>query len=218
VRFHQIILAAWLALICTIATAFAEKRVALVIGNDHYANLSANEQLQKAVNDAHAVGGALRRIGFDVIEGENLGRQALIDRLDEAAQRVQPGDTVFFFFSGHGVSAEGVNYILPADVPMVGTGQITRLTGAAVREDDITAAFKRAGARVAVVILDACRNNPFATPGTKASAANGACSRTSRPAASSRFIPPAAARRRWTGSTTATAIRTRCSRACCCRR
>jgi formylglycine-generating enzyme required for sulfatase activity len=160
-RFHQIILAAWVALVCAVSTAFAEKRVALVIGNDHYANLPANEQLQKAVNDARAVGGALRQIGFDVIEGENLGRQALIDRLDEAAQRLSPGDTVFFFFAGHGVTVDGANYLLPVDVPVVGAGQITRLTGAAVREDDITAAFRRAGARVAIVVLDACRSNPF---------------------------------------------------------
>jgi hypothetical protein len=62
------------ALICAVAPANADKRVALVIGNDRYANLAANEQLQKAVNDARAVGGALKQIGFDVISGENLGR------------------------------------------------------------------------------------------------------------------------------------------------
>jgi WD40 repeat protein len=167
VRFHQIILAAWLTLVCAISTAFAEKRVALVIGNDRYANLASGEQLQKAVNDARAVGGALKQIGFDVAEGENLGRQALIDRLDEAAQRVTLGDTAFFFFAGHGVAVDGVNYLLPADVPAVGTGQITRLTGAALAEDTITAAFRRAGARVAVVVIDACRNNPFGASGTR---------------------------------------------------
>jgi uncharacterized protein (DUF2147 family) len=167
VRFPVVIAIVSLAFICALAPAHAEKRVALVIGNDRYANLSASEQLQKAVSDARAIGGALRQIGFDVVQGENLGRQALIDRLDTAVQRVQPGDTVFFFFSGHGVAVDGANYILPADVPDVGTGQITRLTGAAVREDDITAAFKRAGARVAVVVLDACRNNPFTRSGTR---------------------------------------------------
>jgi hypothetical protein len=167
VRFSGLIAIAALAVLGAFAPALAEKRVALVIGNDRYASLSASEQLQKAVNDARAVGGALRQIGFEVVSGENVGRQALIDRLDETARRVQPGDTVFFFFSGHGVTVEGANYILPADVPMVGTGQITRLTGAAVREDDITAAFIRAGARVAVVVLDACRNNPFASLGTR---------------------------------------------------
>jgi hypothetical protein len=165
-QFLQIISVAWLALVCTISTAFAEKRVAVVIGNERYPNLSANEQLQKAVNDARAVGDALRRIGFDVISGENLGRQALLGRLDDAAQRLSAGDTVFFFFSGHGVTVDGFNYILPVDVPAVGAGQVVSLTGAAIKEEDITAAFVRAGARVAVVVLDACRNNPFGA-GTK---------------------------------------------------
>jgi formylglycine-generating enzyme required for sulfatase activity len=146
---------------CALAPAHAEKRVALVIGNDRYANLSDREQLRKAVNDARAVGGALKQIGFDVVAGENLGRQAMIDKLDETARRLAPGDTVFFFFAGHGVAVDGINYILPADVPDVERGQVTRLTGAAVREEDVTAALTRGGARVAVVVLDACRDNPF---------------------------------------------------------
>jgi uncharacterized caspase-like protein len=91
----------------------------------------------------------------------------VIDRLDDAVRRITPGDTVFFFFSGHGIAVDGTDYILPADVPVVVTGQVTRLTGAALKEDDITAALSRAGARVAVVVLDACRNNPFAREGTR---------------------------------------------------
>jgi formylglycine-generating enzyme required for sulfatase activity len=158
---------AGLALMSALAPAHAEKRVAVVIGNDRYANLAGHEQLQKAAGDARSVGDALRRIGFDVVEGENAGRQAMIDRLDEAVRRASPGDTFFFFFSGHGIAVDGVNYILPADVPVVASGQITRLTGAALKEDDITAAAARAGARVTVMVLDACRNNPFASAGTK---------------------------------------------------
>jgi formylglycine-generating enzyme required for sulfatase activity len=167
VRFLQVIAVTRLALACAPAPSHAEKRVALVIGNERYANLTANEQLQKAVNDARAVGGALKVLGFDVVSGENLGRQAMLARLDEAAQRIAPGDTVFFFFSGHGVAMDGLNYILPTDVPAVGSGQIASLTGAAVREEDIINRFQSAGARVAVIVLDACRNNPFAGSGTK---------------------------------------------------
>jgi hypothetical protein len=166
-RFLQFIAITWLALMCALAPAHAAKRVALVIGNSRYANLSLNEQLQKAVNDAHAVGTALKQIGFEVISGENLGRQAVLARIDEASQRLTAGDTIFFFFSGHGVAVDGFNYILPADVPAVGSGQFTSLTGAAIKEEDITTAFLRAGARVAVVVLDACRNNPFSASGTK---------------------------------------------------
>jgi uncharacterized caspase-like protein len=167
VRVSQFIAVTWLALKCTLAPAHAEKRVALVIGNDRYANLSANEQLQKAVNDARAVGGAPKQIGFDVISDENLGRQALIDRLDEVTRRLSPGGTVFFFFSGHGDAVDGMNYILPADVPDMAEGQATRLKGAAIAEEYITAELMGGGARVAVLVLDACRNNPFARSGTK---------------------------------------------------
>jgi hypothetical protein len=167
VRFPQFIGVTWLALMYALAPADAEKRIALVVGNNRYANLPAHEQLQKAVSDSRAVGGTLRQIGFDVISGENLGRQALLARLDETALRLTPGDTVFFFFSGHGVAVDGFNYILPADMPAVRKGQIATLTGAAIKEEDITAAFLRAGARVTVIVLDACRNNPFSSSGAK---------------------------------------------------
>jgi formylglycine-generating enzyme required for sulfatase activity len=167
VRFSQFIAVTSMALMWALAPAQAERRVALVIGNDRYTNLPANEQLQRAVNDAQAVGDVLKRIGFDVITGENLGRQALLTLLDEAAQRLMSGDMVFFFFSGHGVAVDGFNYILPTDVPTVRSGQIVSLTGAAIKEEDITAAFLRAGARVAVVVLDACRDNPFSISGAK---------------------------------------------------
>jgi hypothetical protein len=155
------------ALMCALTPVHAQKRVALVIGNDRYTNLPTHEQLRNAVNDARSVGRALSQIGFEVISGENLGRQALLAQLDGAAQRLAAGDTVFFFFSGHGVAVNGANYILPADVPAVRSTQIASLTGAAIREEDIAARLMDAGARVAVVVLDACRNNPFASSGTK---------------------------------------------------
>ena len=164
-RFHQTIAAVWLALACALVPAQA--RVAVVIGNDRYVNLPASGQLQKAASDARAVGGALRQIGFDVIESENLDREAMLTRLDDAARRLAPGDTVFFFFSGHGIAVDDTNYILPVDVPTVGSGQTARLTGAAVKEDDIVNRFQSAGARITVVVLDACRNNPFSGSGTR---------------------------------------------------
>jgi hypothetical protein len=167
VRFLQVIAAAGLALTCAFAPACAEKRVALVIGNDRYANLSSTDQLQKAVNDAHAVGGALKQIGFEVIPGENLGRGALLGKLNDLVQQLTPGDTVFFFFSGHGVALDGVNYILPADVPNVAAGQETRLKGEALSEQYIISELTGRGVRVAVVVLDACRTNPFGRSGGK---------------------------------------------------
>jgi formylglycine-generating enzyme required for sulfatase activity len=147
--------------------AHAERRVALVVGNDRYVNLPADQQLQKAANDARAVGDALAQIGFEVIRGENLDRRALVDRLDDLTQRLAAGDTAFFFFAGHGVAIGGSNYILPADVPNVEVGQDTRLARAALGETDIVSDLQARGVRVAVVVLDACRNNPFRQPGVR---------------------------------------------------
>jgi hypothetical protein len=166
-RFPHITVVVGLILLCVGTPGRAEKRVALVIGNDRYVNLGVNEQLQKAVNDAHAVGGALRQIGFEVIEGENLDRRALVGRLNELTQRVAPGDTAFFFFSGHGVAIDGVNYILPADVPDIAAGQETLLKNEALAEQAIIGELTGRGVRVAIVVLDACRTNPFGRPGGK---------------------------------------------------
>jgi formylglycine-generating enzyme required for sulfatase activity len=171
-RFHRVIAIA-LALVCAAAAAHAERRVALVIGNDRYANLGANEQLQKAVNDARAIGGALRGVGFDVIAGENLGRRAMLGKFDELVQRLEPGDTAFFFFSGHGVALEGVNYMLPADVPDVAAGQDTLLKREALDEPYIVAELTGRGVRVAIVVLDACRTNPFVRSGKGVGVARG---------------------------------------------
>jgi formylglycine-generating enzyme required for sulfatase activity len=161
-------LACAVLLICVgVLPSRAEKRVALVIGNDSYANLPADEQLRKAVNDARAVGDALSSIGFQVIRGENLGRQALLAKFDELTQRLEPGDTAFFFFAGHGVAVGGGNYILPADAPNVGPGQDMLLARASLGETDIVGDLQARGVRVAVVVLDACRNNPFKKPGVR---------------------------------------------------
>jgi hypothetical protein len=151
----------WLALVCAFAPAQAEKRVALVIGIDRYTNLPDHQQLRKAVNDARAVGDALKRIGFEVVTGENLDRGALVDKLDELTRRLARGDAAFFFYSGHGVALDGVNYVLPADVPDIAAGQETRLRLAALSETDIIAGLTGRGVQVAVVVLDACRTNPF---------------------------------------------------------
>jgi hypothetical protein len=136
-------------LICLgVLAGHAEKRVALVSGNDRYANLPGDQQLRKAVNDARVVGDTLSGLGFEVIRGENLGRQALLAKFDEFTQRIEPGDTAFFFFTGHGVAIHGGNYILPTDVPNAGSGQDMLLARAAFGESDIVSDLQARGVRV----------------------------------------------------------------------
>ena len=152
----------------TQADAWAEKRVALVIGNDRYANLPPERQLLKAANDAQAVGDALGRLGFQVIRGANLGRQGMIDKLAELTARLDPGDTAAFFFAGHGVAIGGVNFLVPSDVPSVTPDAEARVRGASIAEGDVVAELQNKGVRVALLVLDACRDNPFPRSGTRA--------------------------------------------------
>jgi hypothetical protein len=125
--------------LCWAEVARAEKRVALVIGNDRSLNMPADRQLQKAVNDANTVAAAMKTLGFEVLAGTNLGRQGTIDKLAEFTARLEAGDTAAFFFAGHGVAIQGVNYLVPSDVPAVSEGAEARVRGASLAEPDIIA-------------------------------------------------------------------------------
>ena len=96
--------------------ALAAKRIALVIGNDAYTHLPATEQLKNAINDAKAVRAALKSLDFEVLYGENLSRDAFIDKFFDFTSRISNGDISLFFYAGHGVGIEGGNYFLPSDM------------------------------------------------------------------------------------------------------
>lgn len=145
----------------SVTPAAAEKRVALAMGNDLYPNLPADRQLQKAVNDATTVAETLKSLGFEVIVGTNLGRQAMIDKLADFTARLEPGDTAALFFAGHGVAIAGVNYLIPSDVPTVTEGAEARVRGASLAEPDLIAELQAKSVRVALLVIDACRDNPF---------------------------------------------------------
>jgi formylglycine-generating enzyme required for sulfatase activity len=148
-------------LLLAAGAAHAEKRVALVIGNDRYPNLAASQQLQKAVNDAEAVGDTLERLGFKVIRGKNLGRQDMIDTLAEFTANIATGDVAAFFYAGHGVAIGGVNYLVPSDVPRMTEGAEPRVRGASISEPDLIAEIRDRNPRVTFLTIDACRDNPF---------------------------------------------------------
>ena len=108
------------ALLTLAQPAHAEKRVALVIGNNDYKNVP---KLQKAVNDARTMGDTLKQLGFTVMVAENQTRQAFSESLLAFDKVLQPGDTAFFFYAGHGFEIAGQNFLLPTDVPAAGEGQ-----------------------------------------------------------------------------------------------
>jgi hypothetical protein len=152
------------------APAYAEKRVALVIGNDDYRNVP---KLQKAVNDARTMGNTLKQLGFKVMVGENLNREQFSQALLAFDNALEPGDTAFFFYAGHGFEIAGQNFLLPTDVPAVTEGQEELLRDASVLADHVIERLQNKQARTAILVFDACRNNPFERSGTRALAGGG---------------------------------------------
>lgn len=146
--------------------AHAEKRIGLVIGNNDYPRLKTvrdpgNGQLAKAVADAEAMGETLRLLGFDVVIGRNVDRVTFLTLLDSVKRKIEPGDTVFVFFAGHGVAFRGANLLLPSDIPAVDPEGEQLIRGLAVAETDIIDAVREKGAGLTIVALDACRDNPI---------------------------------------------------------
>ena len=142
----------WFLSACNAATAQG-RRVALVVGNDAYQTQSV---LRNAVNDARAVAAALEQVGFAVTRVENADRAQLTSRLSDFAGSLRDDDVALFYFAGHGVQVEQENYLMPTDY--VGR------TAAALRFDAVSASDVQEmlrPARVAMLVFDACRNNPY---------------------------------------------------------
>ncbi len=159
-----------MALTALAAPAHAEKRVALVIGNNDYKYVP---KLQKAVNDARTMGDTLKQLGFTVMVAENQTRQAFSQSLLAFDKAVEKGDTAFFFYAGHGFEIAGQNFLLPTDVPAASEGQEELVRDASILADRIIERLQNKGARTAILVFDACRNNPFERSGTRAVAGGG---------------------------------------------
>jgi hypothetical protein len=159
-----------IALMALAAPAQAEKRVALVVGNNDYRNVP---KLQKAVNDARTMGATLKQLGFSVMVAENQTRQAFSQTLLAFDNAVEPGDTAFFFYAGHGFEIAGQNFLLPTDVPAASEGQEELVRDASVLADRIIERLQNKKVRTSILVFDACRTNPFERAGTRAVAGSG---------------------------------------------
>ncbi len=135
-----------------------QQRHALVIGIDDYEDLT---DLRKAVGDSVTIAATLEGLGFSVTRLENLGIDAFDEALDGFYERLRAGDIAFVFFAGHGVAMDGVNFLLPADMPELRSIRSSRLERYAVDAGRIVDELKQRGVELAFVVLDACRNNPF---------------------------------------------------------
>ena len=154
-RFLMIALVA-VGLIASSSVARADKRVAFVVGNGAYRSVAT---LPNPPVDAAAMAATLRNVGFDVVEGVNLTRGGMTEKLLDFGRRAQGSDIALFYYAGHGIAINGVNYLLPVDADI--KSEIDVKLGAAINVD-LTLDQTMADAKVKLVFLDACRDNPFA--------------------------------------------------------
>jgi WD40 repeat protein len=136
--------------------AGGEQRLALVIGNSSY----KTGRLPNAGNDAHAMSEMLRRLGWQVVELENVGRDEMRKAAEDFSNRLAAGNGVgLFYYAGHGIQSGNVNYLIPVDADIQDEDE---LPAHAYDSSDLLHRMDRAKNKLSIVILDACRNNPFA--------------------------------------------------------
>src|SRR4029078_9619987 len=136
--------------------AFADKRVAFVVGHGAYNNVPA---LPNPAVDAKSMAKLLRNVGFEVVEGSNLTRDRMTEKLLDFGKKAEGADVALFFYAGHGIAVNGANYLLPVDADL--KSEMDVKLGAAINID-LTLEQTMGDAKVKLVFLDACRDNPFA--------------------------------------------------------
>jgi uncharacterized caspase-like protein len=135
--------------------ARAENRFALVIGNSAY----ATAPLKNPVNDAQDIATALRGVGFKVIHKEDASRSQMRAAIREFSKEIRQGGVGLFYFAGHGVEVDGINYLIPVGANIEEEWEVA---DEAVDADSVLRAMGDADNQLNIIILDACRNNPFA--------------------------------------------------------
>jgi uncharacterized caspase-like protein len=133
--------------------ASAEQRIALVIGNSAY---PAAARLRNPVNDAKAMADKLRALGFDVTLRTDASQRDMTRAISQFGQKLTPGSVSLFYYAGHGMQMRGKNFLIPIDAEIETEGSVHS------EAVDVDQLLNQLGpARLSMVILDACRNNPF---------------------------------------------------------
>jgi uncharacterized caspase-like protein len=138
-----------------LAAAPTDKRIALVIGNGAY----RSAPLKNPVNDAKAVAAALRQMNYDVTLRENTSLVDLIEALRDFSVRAADSSVRLLFYAGHGIQARGRNYLLPVDAVPQSEDEIAAKAADVGEFVDRLSSIKHG---LNIVVLDACRVNPFA--------------------------------------------------------
>lgn len=132
----------------------AADRVALVIGNSNYVNAV---KLANPANDATDIAAALRNLGFDVVEGRDLDRRGMEDKVREFGRKLDRATLALFFYAGHGMQVNGKNYLVPIDSKLERSGELNFET----LDLSLVLTQMETEKRVNLVFLDACRDNPL---------------------------------------------------------
>ena len=137
--------------------ATSDKRLALVIGNGAYQKTDA---LPNPVNDATDMAAALRSLGFEVLAGTDLTKKQMRELMRQFGDKLDAQKGVgLFYYAGHGIQVGGYNYLIPVEADI---GAEDEVDDEAIKLDSVLEKMAVAEARLNIVILDACRNNPFA--------------------------------------------------------
>jgi tol-pal system protein YbgF len=161
----RLLVLTFLMLVFTVVQASAEKRVALVIGNNDYTTLP---DLNNAKKDAEGIATKLRGLQFDVILRTNAGAQSISRALAAFEKRIEKADVALVYYAGHGIESNGKNHLIPSDARIEVEED---LRFGSIDSQEFLHAMKRAGSPLNIVILDACRDNPL--PRRSRSAARG---------------------------------------------
>ena len=166
-RLTRFVAAAILGVACLSAPAFADKRIALVIGNSAYQNVA---RLDNPKNDAKLMAETLGGLGFMLIGNGaqvDLDKAAFDDVLQKFGNQLVGADVALFYYAGHGIQVRGSNYLVPVNAnPAREADVLLQMVDTAL----VLAAMEGSGTKLNMVLLDACRNNPFGGRGLRATA------------------------------------------------
>lgn len=143
-------------------SAQAQKRVALIVGIESY---SIQRPLRSSRNDANLIAKLLQSQGFALVGGQplvDLDKRQYDRYIEQFGYMAMQADVAVFYYSGHGMQIGGTNYLFPTDSPHV---DFTNIPFRFINMDTVMRILDHTGARLKIVLLDACRNNPFVSDG-----------------------------------------------------
>ncbi len=163
----KILLLIFLQVLLVLNAIAQEKRLALVIGNSNY---TYGGTLANPENDADAISNKLIDLGFNVLAHKDLDQKSMMQIIDDFGMILKHYDVGLFFYAGHGIQAKGTNYLIPVDANIRSENDVEYNC---VKADRLLARMEDAGSNVNIIILDACRDNPFERQWTRSTTGRG---------------------------------------------